>query len=102
MCIRDRFDIVLVWKLDRFARNRYDSARYKTQLKKDVYKRQLQFSYDDFEFVENLYSSVFVLSADSSLNLKNLDDLEAVAYTHLGGGPCRRSSGQNSSDRHSR
>ena len=24
------FDIVLVWKLDRFARNRYDSARYKT------------------------------------------------------------------------
>ena len=28
------FDIVLVWKLDRFARNRYDSARYKTQLKK--------------------------------------------------------------------
>ena len=26
------FDIVLVWKLDRFARNRYDSARCKTQL----------------------------------------------------------------------
>ena len=26
------FDIVLVWKLDRFARNRYDSARYKTCL----------------------------------------------------------------------
>ena len=38
---------------------------------------KLQFSYDDFEFVENLYSSVFVLSADSSLNLKNLDDLES-------------------------
>ena len=38
---------------------------------------KLQFSYDDFEFVENLYSSVFVLSADSSLNLKNLNDLEA-------------------------
>ena len=29
------FDIVLVWKLDRFSRNRYDSARYKTQLKKN-------------------------------------------------------------------
>lgn len=28
------FDIVLVWKLDRFARNRYDSARYKAALKK--------------------------------------------------------------------
>ena len=32
------FDIVLVWKLGRFARNRYDSARYKTQLKKNGVK----------------------------------------------------------------
>ena len=32
------FDIVLVWKLDRFARNRYDSARYKTQLKNNGVK----------------------------------------------------------------
>ena len=29
------FDIILVWKLDRFARNRYDSAYYKAQLKKN-------------------------------------------------------------------
>ena len=29
------FDIVLVWKLDRFARNRYDSAHYKSILKKN-------------------------------------------------------------------
>lgn len=28
------FDVALVWKLGRFARNRYDSARYKAQLKK--------------------------------------------------------------------
>ena len=28
------FAVVLVWKLDRFARNRYDSAVYKSQLKK--------------------------------------------------------------------
>ena len=28
------FDVVPVWKLDRFVRNRYDSARYKAQLKK--------------------------------------------------------------------
>lgn len=35
---RKLFDIVLVWKLDRFARNRYDSARYKTQLKKNSVK----------------------------------------------------------------
>ena len=28
------FDIVLVWKLDRFARNRYDSAHYEYQLER--------------------------------------------------------------------
>ena len=32
------FDIVLVWKLDRFARNRYDSAHYKNVLKKNSVK----------------------------------------------------------------
>lgn len=37
---------------------------------------KLQFTYDDFVFVENLYSSVFVMSADSSLNIKNMSDLE--------------------------
>ena len=29
------FDIILVWKLDRFARNRYDSAHYKAVLRKN-------------------------------------------------------------------
>lgn len=29
------FDVVLVWKLDRFARNRYDSTQYKTILKRN-------------------------------------------------------------------
>lgn len=32
---RKRFDAVLVWKLDRFARNRYDSAHYKNLLRKN-------------------------------------------------------------------
>lgn len=32
------FDIVLVWKLDRFARNRYDSAHYKAVLRKNGVK----------------------------------------------------------------
>ena len=27
------FDVVIVWKLDRFARNRYDSAHYKATLR---------------------------------------------------------------------
>ena len=29
------FDVVIVWKLDRFARNRYDSAHYKAVLRKN-------------------------------------------------------------------
>ncbi len=37
---------------------------------------KLQFSYDDFEFVENLYSSVFVMSADSKLNITTIAELE--------------------------
>lgn len=32
------FDMIIVWKLDRFSRNRYDSARYKSQLKKNGVK----------------------------------------------------------------
>ena len=38
---------------------------------------KLQFSYEDFVFVENLYSSVFVLSADSNLNIQDLAVLKA-------------------------
>ena len=30
------FDVVLVWKFDRFARNRFDSANYKMILKRTV------------------------------------------------------------------
>ena len=32
------FDTVIVWKLDRFARNRYDSAHYKALLRKNGVK----------------------------------------------------------------
>lgn len=32
------FDCIIVWKLDRFARNRYGSAHYKTILKKNGVK----------------------------------------------------------------
>ena len=31
---KKQFQVVIVWKLDRFARNRYDSATYKARLKK--------------------------------------------------------------------
>jgi DNA invertase Pin-like site-specific DNA recombinase len=32
------FDAIIVWKLDRFARNRYDSAHYKSVLRKNGIK----------------------------------------------------------------
>ncbi len=32
---KKQFDCIIVWKLDRFARNRYDSAHYKSILKKN-------------------------------------------------------------------
>ncbi len=38
---------------------------------------KLQFNAEDFVFVENLYSSIFVLSADAKLGLKNISDLQA-------------------------
>jgi len=32
------FDVVIVWKLDRFARNRYDSAHHKATLRRNGVK----------------------------------------------------------------
>lgn len=32
---KEQFDVIIVWKLDRFARNRYDSAHYKAILKRN-------------------------------------------------------------------
>lgn len=39
---------------------------------------KMQFSEADFAFVENLYSSIFVLSADAKLNIKTIAELEAL------------------------
>ena len=38
---------------------------------------KMQFGYEDFVFVENLYSSIFVLSADAKLNINSIADLKA-------------------------
>ena len=35
---KGKFNFVVVWKVDRFARNRYDSAMYKAKLKKNGIK----------------------------------------------------------------
>lgn len=38
---------------------------------------KMQFGYENFTYVENLYSSIFVLSAEAGLNLNTIADLEA-------------------------
>ena len=35
---KKEFEVVIVWKLDRFSRNRYDAANYKSQLRKNGVK----------------------------------------------------------------
>ena len=35
---KGQFEVVLVWKLDRFSRDRFDSARYKHKLKQNGVK----------------------------------------------------------------
>lgn len=35
---KGQFNAIIVWKLDRFARNRYDSAHYKAMLRKNGVK----------------------------------------------------------------
>lgn len=42
---------------------------------------KMQFTGEDFTYVENLYSSIFVLSADATLNINNIADLEAYVAT---------------------
>lgn len=38
---------------------------------------KIQFKYDDFAYVENLYSAIFVMSSQPALNIKSVKDLES-------------------------
>ena len=77
------FDIVLVWKLDRFARNRYDSARYKTQLKKNGVKLiNAIYLYDDkvlitFNYKEGTQTVTFEEAAEAA-SKGNGSDLDCI------------------------
>ena len=52
------FEIVLVWKLDRFARNRYDSARYVSYTHLDVYKRQVKAHIENVKSIVEQYKDI--------------------------------------------
>jgi len=45
-------------------------------------KEAIMFKYDDFVPVMNMYTATFVMTADASLNINNLDDLKEYGKTH--------------------
>ena len=89
---KHKFDIVLVHKLDRFARNRYDSAVYKRELKKNGVQ-----VYSVLENLDNSPESIMmeaVLEGMSEYYSQNLSREvmkgmreNALKCTHTGGKP---------------
>lgn len=57
---------------------------------------KLEFTYDDFTFVENLYSSIFVMSADANLGIDSIDTLKA--YMEEGNNVTVATNGKTSSE----
>lgn len=45
-------------------------------------KEAIMFKYDDFEPIMNMYSAIFVMTADADLNITNLDELKEYGKTH--------------------
>ncbi|MCY1151212.1 MAG: tripartite tricarboxylate transporter substrate-binding protein [Sphaerochaetaceae bacterium] len=45
-------------------------------------KEAIMFKYDDFVPVMNMYTATFVMTADASLNIKDLDQLKEYGQTH--------------------
>lgn len=85
---RGHFEVVILWKMDRFARNRYDSAMYKYRLKKNgvrifyaketipegpegIILESVMEGYAEY-YSENLSQNVKRGNYDSALELKTL------------------------------
>lgn len=87
---KKQFSGVLVYQLDRFARNRYDSATYKNKLKKNevrVFSARENIS-DDASgiLVEGLLESMAeYYSAELSQKIKRGMEINASKYMHIGG-----------------
>ena len=45
-------------------------------------KEAIMFKYDDFEPIMNMYSAIFVMTADADLNITNLDQLKEYGQNH--------------------
>lgn len=88
---KHQFSVVLVWKLDRFARNRYDSAIYKAKLKKNgvrvvSVKENLTDSPEGIILEGMLESMAEYYSANLSVNVKR-GQRETLAKGRFCGGP---------------
>lgn len=88
---KGQFSGILVYQLDRFARNRYDSATYKAKLKKNgvrVYSARENIT-DDASgiLVEGLLESMAeYYSAELSQKIKRGIDISASKCLYFGGG----------------
>ena len=71
------FDIVLVWKLDRFARNRYDSANYKNILKKKKRTDIIDIALENYDDIRN-NTVKDIKAAYQDLEAKSVKRLEGI------------------------
>ena len=90
---KGRFGLVIVYKLDRFARNRYDSAMYKARLKKCGVKvvsatEQLSDSPEGIILEAMLEGMAEYYSANLSQNIKRGMMDNALKGLATGGGRC--------------
>lgn len=89
---KKQFTYVLVWKLDRFARNRYDSAIYKAKLKKNGVKvisatENIGNNPEGIILEGMLESMAEYYSANLSQNVKRGQRESIIKGTYLGGLP---------------
>jgi len=87
---KKQFAVVLVWKLDRFARNRYDSAMYKAKLKKYGVKvvsatENITDNPEGIILEGMLESMAEYYSANLSQNVKRGQRESIIKGQHLGG-----------------
>ena len=87
---KGQFKIVIVWKLDRFARNRYDSAIYKAKLKKHGIKvvsatENITDNPEGIILEGMLESMAEYYSANLSQNVKRGQRESRVKGQHVGG-----------------
>ncbi|MEA5004416.1 MAG: recombinase family protein [Christensenella sp.] len=90
---KKQFDYVIVWKLDRFARNRYDAAKYKMRLKRNGVallsaKEQISDRPEGIILESMLEGMAEYYSADLSEKIKRGMKENALKCKFNGGGIC--------------